>query len=50
MYLGDGIAGVLASRAQWRFGIFPVGLQMAIKLKTSLCEIDVWRLNPLLLL
>ena len=26
------IAGVVASRAQWRFGIFAVGLQMAIKL------------------
>ena len=26
------IAGVVASRAQWRFGIFTVGLQMAIKL------------------
>ena len=25
-------AGVVASRAQWRFGIFAVGLQMAIKL------------------
>ena len=25
------IAGVVASRAQWRFGIFAVGLQMAIK-------------------
>ena len=27
-----GIAGAMASRAQWRFGIFAVGLQMAIKL------------------
>ena len=26
------IAGVVASRTQWRFGIFPVGLQMTIKL------------------
>ena len=26
------IAGVVASRAQWRFGIFTVWLQMAIKL------------------
>ena len=26
------IVGVVASRAQWRFGIFAVGLQMAIKL------------------
>ena len=26
------IAGVVASRAQWMFGIFTVGLQMAIKL------------------
>ena len=26
------VAGVVASRAQWRFGIFAVGLQMAIKL------------------
>ena len=26
------IAGVVASRAQWRLGIFAVGLQMAIKL------------------
>ena len=25
------IAGFVASRAQWRFGIFAVGLQMAIK-------------------
>ena len=31
IYLGDIIAGVVASRAQWRFGIFAVGLQMAIK-------------------
>ena len=26
------LAGVVASRAQWRFGIFAVGPQMAIKL------------------
>ena len=26
------IAGVVASRAEWMFGIFTVGLQMAIKL------------------
>ena len=26
------IAGIVASRAQWRFGIFAVGLQMAMKL------------------
>ena len=26
------LAGVVASRAQWRLGIFAVGLQMAIKL------------------
>ena len=26
------IAAVVASRAQWRFGIFTVGLQMVIKL------------------
>ena len=26
------IVGVVASRAQWRFGIFKVRLQMAIKL------------------
>ena len=25
------LAGVVASKAQWRFGIFTVGLQMAIK-------------------
>ena len=30
--MGDIIAGVVASRAQWRFGIFAVWLQMAIKL------------------
>ena len=28
------IAGVVASGAQWMFGIFAVGLQMAIKLKS----------------
>ena len=27
------IAGAVASRARWRFGIFAMGLQMAIKLK-----------------
>ena len=30
-YIYLGVAGVVASRAQWRFGIFAVGLQMAIK-------------------
>ena len=29
------IAGVVASRTQWRFGIFAVGLQMAIKLNQN---------------
>ena len=35
------LAGVVASRAQWRFGIFTVGLQMAIKLnqvKSFICD------------
>ena len=26
------LAGVMVSRAQWKFGIFAVGLQIAIKL------------------
>ena len=29
------LAGVVESRAQWKFGIFAVGLQMAIKIKSS---------------
>ena len=37
------LAGVVASRAQWRFRIFAVGLQMAIKLKQVKLNIVVQR-------
>ena len=41
------IAGVVASRAQRRFGIFAAGLQMAIKLNrvTSLATISIAHLT-----
>ena len=32
-------AGVVLSRVQWRFGIFAVGLQMAIKLNQ--CSVPI---------
>ena len=41
------IAGVMASRAQWMFGIFAAGLQMAMKLNhnTAMHVVDDWFYN-----
>ena len=37
------MAGVVASRAQWRFGIFAFGLQMAITLNQINYPIESFR-------